>query len=179
MAFETGDRIRQSYTSQPIQAAKTHVGIAVVTAKDLPIDIRVWWYVRFLLHWLTIRRLFHLLLRLLTFPKRLTIRVFDWYPKLRSFVSAISSRSVGNDEYIERMRICKDCKYKDGDYCKVCNCGKWKLARLTFKNSLSRWYCPAKKHPQTAYPKHHDLFNQMKRSGCTNCGAGNQGKKAV
>lgn len=112
--------------------------------------------------------------------------------RVRSFLSAITGGKVDAEAYRDRMAECMECPHRIAEirerrgsvrelwYCAACQCPRWKLARLTFKNRLKRWYCPARKHagpyPDDAVRRYlvqrgHATEDQLKAvGGCRGCG---------
>lgn len=95
------------------------------------------------------------------------------YPKTRLFFGALLGGRATPRIYQERQTICANCEFlqtksRGRSYCGVCNCPKWLLSRLTFKNKLLRWYCPKQKHPGV-YPEYLQLLYRPP-GGCKGCG---------
>lgn len=100
---------------------------------------------------------------------RLTLwcwRLFIMRPWWRAheLIAVIASDNVSTKRYEERQAICMACEHRvslydsrwswrNGEFCHSCECPRWPLARLIWKNTKSRWRCPRRKHPGI-YPRY-------------------------
>lgn len=92
--------------------------------------------------------------------KRFLLWLVNLVPRGVSFTVALTGGKIDADAKAERDRICESCAHariqlrvigerihETGMFCSLCQCGRWRLARLKeFKNWLRRWHCPARRH---------------------------------
>lgn len=137
---------------------------------DFPVDLRLWAYLRFFVHFITFKAVMHWLWNA---PKKLAIWTVYLYPKMRSLLTVLCSKRIDEEAYQKRQATCAACPFVQNvgehQYCKACKCPQSRLSRLSFKNRFSKHYCPAQKHEGT-YPKWHTLLWGMQQQGCSSCG---------
>lgn len=92
-------------------------------------------------------------------------RLAHWYTQARTLMIVLRSPEVADDAFRKRQEICHACSENDKGYCRACNCPKWILAQLEYKNRRAKWLCPRAKHPGE-YPKY----------GCPGCGKNHAAK---
>jgi len=137
------------------------------------------------------------LFRVLVRPRRM-MRLLLWMLRLPgrgySMLRTVASGRVADDVLAKRNRACQECRFRhlvvrqkrgriEGhSYCEACNCPKWRLSRLSFKNTRKGWHCPMRLHPGP-YPdndvrawllKHKEVrdFPAPTIGGCSGCGGG-------
>jgi hypothetical protein len=76
---------------------------------------------------------------------------FDWSWRAWEFLRTVTSGTVDELKYRDRMTACLNCDIlqvtkKGQNYCGGCNCPKWYLSRLTIKNHFKRDHCPKGLH---------------------------------
>jgi len=167
------------HTIEPVPAAEspTYVG-----PKD-NLSFRVYWWVFGLF-----------------FGSMKLIRWGQWWWSLPIrgwfLLTAICSRRVSDDVYIDRMNACQTCKANKirvhphrapRSYCSLCQCPEWSLSQLKVKNRLAGWHCPKRRHdgpypedkwiaklPESQREKFRMQFRDDASSGggCKGCGKG-------